>query len=743
MLAPTNRVRPWVGLFAAILLTSSGSILGASWREIDEGLPSAVAGASGLAIDPTNPSTLYSWGSSGALFKSTDGAASWNIVNGITGVSWLVVDPKNASTIYAGTSRGPVKTANGGASWTFVNIPPETSLTAPLVLDPQDSNTLYAAVTLYAVTFSSGIIKSTDGGANWNTVAASQALPPLRFLTVDPLTPSTLYAVAVSYRGIFKSIDGGTSWISIKSGQGMSGPEFFVALAIDPETPSTIYAPANVYGPDGSLQSIIYKSTDAGQSWIAFRAGIPAGVSVASLTIDAGSPFRIYVTYSNNTSVFRDAAGNVSVTECGCWGIIKSTDGGETWTVMNAGLLSGRFTASPLVIDPASSETLYVGHVDQSGTGVGGVVKSTDGASSWNPANAGRTFVDIRALAPDPVDADTLYSAVSIDGVFKSTDRGANWTRLAAFQLSRDFGFSGEAYIRSFVIDFLRPNTLYALAARFEGASSADRVLFKSTDGGINWSDTGSPRSSEYYPDALVMDPIDSNKLYLVSDFLEGDSHALLKSTDGGTSWSDPLSSCCNPNALVIDPTNPATIYGGTPTGVLKSTDGGATWSSTGLSMGVNLLALDPANPATLYAATGGSGLGDFGGLFNSTDGGASWAPINEGLESLMATRSPVAALVIDPANPQVLYAGTSGYGVFRSTDGGAHWSPFNDGLTNLDVRVLALTPGNANALYAGTGSGTFAIDLAAETILSPLRISWAGLILSPIKKGPAPAKST
>ena len=195
------------------------------------------------------------------------------------------------------------------------------------------------------------------------------------------------------------------------------------------------------------------------------------------------------------------------------------------------------------------------------------------------------------------------------------------------------------------------------------------------------------------------MDPIDSNTLYLVSDFLEGDSHALLKSTDGGTSWSDPLSSCCNPNALVIDPTNPATIYGGTPTGVLKSTDGGATWSSTGLSMGVNLLALDRANPATLYAATGGSGLGDFGGLFKSTDGGGGWAPINEGLESLMATRSPVAALVIDPANPQVLYAGTSGYGVFRSTDGGAHWSPFNDGLTNLDVRVLALTPGNANAL--------------------------------------------
>jgi hypothetical protein len=119
---PTNRTRHWFALLAAILVVSGGPVWGASWREINSGLPTAVAGASGLAIDPTNPSTLYSWGSSGALFKSTDGAASWNIVNGITSVSWLVVDPKNASTIYAGTSRGPVKSANGGGRWTFLNI---------------------------------------------------------------------------------------------------------------------------------------------------------------------------------------------------------------------------------------------------------------------------------------------------------------------------------------------------------------------------------------------------------------------------------------------------------------------------------------------------------------------------------------------------------------------------------------------------------------------------------------------
>src|SRR5438128_8211031 len=206
-----TRARRWFGLLAAILVMSSGSVRGASWQEIDKGLPSIVAGAGGLAIDPVNPSTLYSWGSGGALFKSTDGAASWNIVNGVTGVSWLVIDPKNSSTIYAGARHGVVKSANGGASWTFVNIAPDTYLFARLVLDPQDSNTSYAAV-------GGGIIKSTDGGASWSTLPGSQGLPAT-FLTIDPVTPSTLYAVAV-FGGIFKSTDGGESWISINAGRG-------------------------------------------------------------------------------------------------------------------------------------------------------------------------------------------------------------------------------------------------------------------------------------------------------------------------------------------------------------------------------------------------------------------------------------------------------------------------------------------------------------------------------------------
>src|SRR5262245_60889054 len=109
-----------LSLLAAILVIDVASIRAASWREIDKGLPGIVAGASGIAIDPMVPSTLYSWGYSwggGALFKSTDGAASWNVVNGVTGVNWVALHPKRPGTLYVGTNHGIAKSADGGATW--------------------------------------------------------------------------------------------------------------------------------------------------------------------------------------------------------------------------------------------------------------------------------------------------------------------------------------------------------------------------------------------------------------------------------------------------------------------------------------------------------------------------------------------------------------------------------------------------------------------------------------------------
>jgi photosystem II stability/assembly factor-like uncharacterized protein len=126
----------------------------------------------------------------------------------------------------------------------------------------------------------------------------------------------------------------------------------------------------------------------------------------------------------------------------------------------------------------------------------------------------------------------------------------------------------------------------------------------------------------------------------------------------------------------------------------------------------VNLLVIDSAQPSVLYAATEGNygSPRGFRGLFKSTDGGATWSAIDNGLADLRDLGSNMTAIVIDSSSSNVLYAGFSGGGVFKSSDGGANWSRFNDGLANLDVRSLIIAPGAGHTLYAGTSGGVFRI---------------------------------
>ncbi len=181
--------------------------------------------------------------------------------------------------------------------------------------------------------------------------------------------------------------------------------------------------------------------------------------------------------------------------------------------------------------------------------------------------------------------------------------------------------------------------------------------------------------------------------------------------------------------ALAIDPATPSTLYAGTHgdwrmvrdggdlrrvavNGMFKSTNGGATWSAidTGLTNPyVEALVIDPATPSTLYAGTGG-------GVFKSMNGGATWHAINTGLTDL-----DVLALAIDPQHPTTLYAGMSDSvrgGVFKTTDGGASWSKPAKGLSSIlctmesdnlghpKITALAIDPQNPTTLYAGTYFG-------------------------------------
>ena len=157
---------------------------------------------------------------------------------------------------------------------------------------------------------------------------------------------------------------------------------------------------------------------------------------------------------------------------------------------------------------------------------------------------------------------------------------------------------------------------------------------------------------------AIAIDPQTPTTLYA------GTGVGIFKSSNGGANWTainSGLPTNVSVNTLAIDPQTPATLYAGTFTGVFKSTNGGGSWSpaNTGLSNTyVYTLAIDPQAPATLYAGTWG------GGVFKSSDGSGSWSAVNTGLTNTM-----VYTLAIDPQNLSNIYAGTAGGGVFASSE--------------------------------------------------------------------------
>ena len=665
-----------------LLATAAMPMLGGSWTAINSGLPGASLGVVALTIDPAVPSTLYACSSAGDVFKSNDGAASWQPVSGVGGANVLVIDPHKTSTLYAATRTGILKSTDGGASWQSANSGLTGFSVSWLALDPTTSATLYAAT-------SSGLFKSTDAGGSWSSL--NSGLPSnasIQSVYLDPLHPSTIYAVG-SNDVIFKSADGGTSWAALNTVPDTIFTVFADSLAIDPVNSNMIYA-----GTFAAGYGNIAKSADIGQSWKVVSTGLSSSTYVMSLTIDPTAPSTLYASYE-------DISGS---------GLLKSTDGGQSWNVAKVVHPGDQFFTAEIAIDPSAPSTIYAGYSNPL-TGEGGVLKSTDSGQTWNAANAGLSNFNIRLLAIDPFNAATVYVSEG-DTLFKSVDRGASWSNLGNTPVIGYPAPYQSTVIRSMLVNSTDPDILFVETAGVGGCGS---VLYKSIDGGASWNNSSPSEFGGCVLSGLITaDPTNSTTYYAgVTDDVDG-AYWLARSVNGGANWDFAWNGGqgfdSSLNALVVDPTNPAILYAGIGDGLYKSYDGGVTSNIVGFrNSTVTALAIDPSNPLTLYANVAGQGL------FKSTDGGASWLAINNGLSALIETRSSVTALVVTRGNSNVLYAATAGLGIYRSIDGGANWNPFNDGLTSQNVNALIVGPGTPSTIYAGTSAGIFEMDDAPQ----------------------------
>lgn len=224
--------------------------------------------------------------------------------------------------------------------------------------------------------------------------------------------------------------------------------------------------------------------------------------------------------------------------------------------------------------------------------------------------------------------------------------------------------------------------------------------VWKTTNHGVTFTPIFDKQGS-YSIGCVKLDPTNPNVVWVGSgennnqrSVSYGDG--VYKSEDGGKTWRNMgLKSSEHISGIVIDPTNPNTIYVGAygpvwseggERGVYKSTDGGATWTcvkSVSAYTGCNDLIMDPRDPNVLYAAFHQRmrkvftyiGGGPESAVYKTTDGGATWKKLEGGLPGGDLGRIGIA---LSPVNPDVLYAvveakAESG-GIYRSTDRGANW---------------------------------------------------------------------
>lgn len=588
-----------------------------------------------LEFDINNPGVLFARkGSRDEGYQSVDGGITWqpvdqkneNLLNKKAieaGIRDSRRDPHNPTTIYGlnEATQSFAKSADEGKNWTFFPAPFSGLIMGGdgiWEIDPRTPSTLFVSDWI-------NIYKSVDGGETWRLI--TEGLPEMRQMPFheqrfifDPLQPATLYFLdGRGGYGLFRSSNGGDLWQKIDL-PGMNT----LGVLLDPQVPNTLYY---------ASREGFYKSTNAGQTWLSDRLGLPGETVIQSLAIDPSNPDRWY-------AILQEGAGK----------LFTSENGGQAWNPVQTKEAGAAVPIRQIAVDSQTKGILYA---SSKLFDVPGIFQSSDGGTSWSsmvlpqPNDPLYANGQVAFWALDPKTPAILYVGLTGTGaptptyVYKTTDAGATWTQI--YQ---------EYSLYNLVLSSSIPDTLYLIKnPGFSGAVNS-RVV-KSADGGQTWQEMGDlPANYSDYSDWLVLDPQNPDHLYLS---LAGEG--VLKSTDAGGSWQS--ANFASPEGssitqLIIDPQTPTVFYAivsGEASGIFKSSDSGQTWDAvnSGVPDGqVKVLVLDPARPTTLYAAFLGHGV------FRSINGGETWSAV-----SLEPFTIPINTLVIDPATPDTLFAGT------------------------------------------------------------------------------------
>ncbi|MDX2031955.1 MAG: BACON domain-containing carbohydrate-binding protein [Blastocatellia bacterium] len=508
-----------------------------TWEPV---LSEAGMGRSAIAVAPSNQNRVYVIAASisgayqhalHAFFRSDSAgdAGSWEATVRNT-------DPGNklGRTIL---SIPPSATATDCRYGTSDNFTGQSWYDLAIAVDPLDDRRVWVG--------SVDLFRTDDGGANWglagyvylgSNFALGRVHPDQHVIVFHPKYDG------VANQQMFVGNDGGifrTSNARAEVGTGATA-------ACNPQTSkvewtalNNNYAVTQFYHgtvmPDG--KSYFGGTQDNGTVLGADAAGADQwrmilGADGGYSAIDAQRPDVLYASTQNG-------------------GVRKSTDGGQTFSIANLGVSEATFI-NPIAMDPSEPRRLYMG--------ARGIIRTSDGATSWQNVTGPIANATLGAIAIAPTDANFLMAGFS-DGTIVRTDRILNYVANSVLTPPGD----AVARPRQGAVSWIafEPNSrlvAYATYSTFNSANATGHV-FKTIDGGATWTNidgSGAGRVPDIPVHCIVVDPIDARKLYLGTDL------GVFVSTDGGNAWSVENSGFANTvtETLAINVSNgEATMY--------------------------------------------------------------------------------------------------------------------------------------------------------------------------------------
>ncbi len=500
-----------------------------------------------------------------------------------------------------------------------------------------------------------------------------------------------VYYMGTAGSGVWKTVDGGQVWTCVSDSVRLTG---IGAVAVAPSRSDTVYAGASTAGPSAGL----YRSTDGGGRWdlVALQ-----GHAVTSIAIDPANPDLVMA-----------AAGDT--------GVLRTTDGGKTWTSV---LPDPQVGGVWLVFDPDSPKNMYAGTRPIASGGRGGfggggggrgaapvttpatdsqIYRSADEGVTWKKTSPdglpGGNFGTIALAVAPGTKGQRVYDYVA-QGMFRSDDGGEHWTRS-----SDDPRLIGGGQFHDVIVDPRNANILFA----------TQTSLYRSTDAGKTWeSYTGAPSGADF--NYVWIDPTNDNYMILAVD--QGTEISM----DAGRTWTtwfnQPTGQMYN---VTTDHGFPFFLYSaqqdsGTIATPIAGRGGQITyrdWYTTNGFESARILP-DPADTNYLYAT------GWYGSILRIHKITGQTQHIFERTPKYHESGSP--PMGFSPLDPNTLYLATQ-Y-LLATRDKGMHWEMASPDLTAAGGEELGTAPIGTRAGRGATGPAISALAFSRKDA----KQIWAG----------------